>query len=105
MKKLVGTTCTILLLSAFMPRMQKTFTPPGTVRINDSLFIDNMELTNLAWQEYEMDTRQKYGASSPRHLAVLPDALVWRNKLSFNEPHLLSSYDFSTSLEMTPLVR
>lgn len=92
MKKLVGTTCTILLLSAFMPLAQKTFIPPGTVKINDSLFIDNTELTNMAWLEYEMDTRQKYGASSPQHLAVLPDSTVWTKALSYNQPYVTYYY-------------
>lgn len=92
MKKLIGTTCTILLLSAFMPRAQKNFTPPGTVKINDSLFIDNTELTNLAWLEYEADTKQKYGANSPQHLALLPDSTVWTKTLSYNQPYVIYYY-------------
>lgn len=66
----------------------KTFVPPGTVQISDSLFADKTEISNLAWQEYELWTKMQYGSHSKEHLATLPDTLVWREKLSYNEPYV-----------------
>lgn len=66
----------------------KTFVPPGTVQISDSLFADKTEISNLAWQEYELWTKTQYGSHSKEHLATLPDTLVWREKLSYNEPYV-----------------
>jgi len=77
-----------LTLLAFAPSNRKSFVPPGTVRINDSLYMDVTEVSNRAWQEYESWTKQKYGANSPEHVAVLPDTLVWRSPQSFNEPYV-----------------
>lgn len=70
----------------------KTFVPPGTVKINDTLFADRTEVSNLAWLEYEQWTKQTYGAGSKEHVACLPDTLVWRQKLSYNEPYVLYYY-------------
>jgi hypothetical protein len=32
----------------------KNFVPPGTIKINDSLFIDNTPITNIMYDEFEM---------------------------------------------------
>lgn len=66
----------------------KTFVPPGTAQVNDSLFADKTEISNFAWQEYEQSIKTQYGANSKEHLATLPDTLVWREKLSYNEPYV-----------------
>lgn len=70
----------------------KTFVPPGTVQVSDSLFADKTEITNAGWWEYEIWTRNHYGTGSKEHLAMLPDTLVWRDKLSFNEPYVIHYY-------------
>lgn len=66
----------------------KTFVPPGTVQISDSLFADETEISNFAWQEYEQWAKTQYGFHSKEHVATLPDTLVWREKLSYNEPYV-----------------
>jgi formylglycine-generating enzyme required for sulfatase activity len=71
---------------------EKAFIPPGTIQINDTLFADETEITNFAWQEYEYWTKAIYGANSKEHLASLPDTLCWREKLSFNEPYVNHYY-------------
>lgn len=70
----------------------KTFVPAGTVQINDTLFADETEVSNSSWQEYENWTKAMYGANSIEHLSTLPDTLIWREKLSFNEPYVLHYY-------------
>lgn len=70
----------------------KSFTPPGTVRVSDTLFVDATEITNLSWREYEYSVKAMYGANSKEHLATLPDTLCWRDKLSDNEPYVQHYY-------------
>ena len=71
---------------------EKPFTPPGTVQINDTLFADETEITNIAWQEFEKWNASIYGKNSKEHLSTLPDTLVWREKNSFNEPYVQYYY-------------
>jgi formylglycine-generating enzyme required for sulfatase activity len=63
--------------------------PPGTVKINDTLFVDQTEVANVHWREYlyylnRFDSGNAYKA--------LPDTLVWRDSNPFNEP--LTKYYF-----------
>ncbi|MES2566963.1 MAG: SUMF1/EgtB/PvdO family nonheme iron enzyme [Bacteroidota bacterium] len=80
------------LTVSFKIKSKKEFIPPGTVQINDTLFADEVEISNFSWQEYEMWTKSIYGANSKEHLATLPDTLVWREKNSSNEPYVQYYY-------------
>lgn len=71
---------------------EKPFTPPGTIQVAESLFADKAEISNFCWQEYEYWTKAIYGANSKEHLATLPDTLVWREKLAYNEPYVQYYY-------------
>lgn len=70
----------------------KKFIPPGTVQINDTLFADKTEISNLSWLEFELWAKIKYGKNSTEYIAALPDTTVWRNKYSFNEPYVKYYY-------------
>ena len=91
MKKLLFITVATATL-CFSFNKQKKFIPPGTVQINDTLFADETEITNFAWQEYESWTKTIYGKDSKEHLATLPDTTCWRAKLSYNEPYVQYYY-------------
>lgn len=80
-----------LLTSSFTSR-KKEFVPPGTVKYNDTLFIDETEVSNFSWTEYELWIKGKFGKNSPEHIAVLPDTLVWRDKNAYNEPYVKYYY-------------
>lgn len=72
---------------AFTIKSEKAFLPPGTVRINDTLYADKTEITNFSWLEYELYIRTKYGKESPEHKAAKPDLTVWlRDGMTSNEP-------------------
>ncbi len=71
---------------------QKEFTPPGTIQINDTLYADETEISNLGWREFEDWTAQVYGKNSKEHLFVLPDTNVWIEKLSYNMPYVQYYY-------------
>lgn len=92
MKKILLLSLVAVLLTAFIPKNKKTFIPPGTVKICDTLFVDECEISNFSWQEYETWTKTKYGAYSPEYLDVLPDTLVWLEKNSYNEPYVQYYY-------------
>lgn len=82
----------VIISLAFNKSNFKKFIPPGTVKINDTLFADETEISNLSWLEFEYWTCTKYGKNSSEYKAVVPDTLVWRNKESFNEPYVHNYY-------------
>jgi len=84
-------TLTLLTIFSFTPS-KKEFTPPGTVRINDTLYADETEVSNFSWTEYELWVFTKYGKNSKEYKAVLPDTLVWKRDLSYNEPYVKYYY-------------
>ncbi len=77
-----------LLTASFNKYSKKSFLPPGTVQINDTLFADEAEISNFSWLEYEFWTKAIYGNNSKEHIATVPDTLVWREKNSYNEPYV-----------------
>jgi formylglycine-generating enzyme required for sulfatase activity len=79
---------TIIALVCLSFNKQKPFIPPGTIQINDTLFADETEISNFSWQEFELWTASIYGKNSPEHIAVLPDTLSWRDKITYNEPYV-----------------
>lgn len=81
----------IVFLFSFSPK-RKAFKPPGTVKINDTLYADETEISNYSWLSFEYFMKMKYGANSKEHLAVLPDTLVWRHANSSNEPYVKYYY-------------
>lgn len=84
----------VIILLSFTSR-KKQFVPPGTVKYNDTLFVDETEISNFSWQEYEIWIKEKYGKNSPEHLAVLPDTLIWKGKGYDNEPYVKYYYRHS----------
>lgn len=56
--------------------------PPGTLMINDTLYIDQTEVPNVGWREYWYYLDRFDSANS---FKGLPDTLVWRDSILFNE--------------------
>ncbi len=78
-----------LLLALFLlsllcfAQKSKKITPPGTVKINDTLFIDKTEVANIHWREYLLylnDIRK----DSFAYEKALPDTLVWIEDSMYN---------------------
>jgi formylglycine-generating enzyme required for sulfatase activity len=67
-----------LILFAFVSqnRFRSKFVPPGTVRLNDTLFIDQTEIANVHWREYlySLIAEKK---DTQAYQAALPDTMVW----------------------------
>lgn len=54
-----------------------------------SFYMDETEVTNLYYREYLYWLDRIYGDSYPEIYAnALPDTLVWRSKLAYNEPYV-----------------
>ena len=53
-----------------------------------SFYIDETEVSNADWLEYLQWLAQNYSANSKIYYDALPDTLVWRNPLSYNEPYV-----------------
>lgn len=87
-KQILLFSCTLILVSSFIPNRKKNFLPPGTVKINDTLFADETEISNLSWLEYVSWIKNKYGITSAEYKNSLPDTLVWRENNSYNEPYV-----------------
>ena len=52
-----------------------------------SFFIDRTEVSNVDYREYIYWLQRVYGQNYPEVVrAALPDTLVWRDRLSYNEP-------------------
>lgn len=74
---------------------KKLKTPPGTVSINDSLFIDKTEITNVAWREFIMylTTIQKDSVTANQNL---PNNLVWNKDDTSHSPYTEFYYEHPT---------
>lgn len=59
--------------------------PPGTVWLKDSIFIDQTEVRNLDYLEYLNWLKEN---DSINYSLAVPDTLVWRDALSYNEPYV-----------------
>lgn len=57
--------------------------PPGTLKINDTLYIDQFEVNNVGWREYWYYLNRSDSANAYK---ALPDTLVWRDSIFSNEP-------------------
>lgn len=54
-----------------------------------SFYMDETEITNNHYREYLYWLRRVFGADYPQvYMKALPDTLVWRDKLSYNEPYV-----------------
>ena len=61
---------------------------PRTVTVS-SFYMDETEVTNFSYLEYLYWLRRVYDADYPEvYKKALPDTLVWRSKLGFNEPYV-----------------
>lgn len=53
-----------------------------------SFYIDETEVSNADWLEYLQWISQNFPQDRKMYYDALPDSLVWRNPLSYNEPYV-----------------
>ena len=91
----------ILCEIGFTQRRQKQYTPPGTVQINDTLFADRTEISNVGYREF------LYWLASHDSLKVesmLPDSLVWNDTIVSNENPFTQYYFRHPGFNTYPVV-
>ena len=77
------------------------FNPPGTVRVNDTLFVDQTEVSNLYWREYllSFETRKDF----PGLYNALPDTLVWTDTTDLSTKIVDSAISSLIGYTLNPL--
>lgn len=69
-----------------------------------SFYMDETEVSNINYREFVFWTARVYGPSYPQTVMdILPDTLVWREELAFNEP-LVTTYFRHPSFDDYPVV-
>jgi formylglycine-generating enzyme len=68
-----------------------------------SFYMDETEVANIHWREYLHWLRQRYVSYPEVWREALPDTLVWREELAYNEP-LVETYLRHPSFDMYPVV-
>ena len=53
-----------------------------------SFYMDETEIRNVDWREYLYWLQRVHPDNREIYQAALPDTLVWRNELAYNEPYL-----------------
>jgi len=53
-----------------------------------SFYMDETEVANVDWLEYLYWIKRNYPADAEYYYSALPDTLVWRQPLSYNEPYV-----------------
>lgn len=95
----------IFIFSLFSPIVllsQKTMrVPPGTVKVNDSLYVDETEVANVHWREWLQAYLLNTKKDTASYNRFLPDTLVWENDRNFS---LHKSYFRHPSFNMYPVV-
>lgn len=51
--------------------------PPGTVKLENNLYFDKVEITNFYYLEFLVWTERMYGVNSPEYKSIFPDTTVW----------------------------
>jgi formylglycine-generating enzyme required for sulfatase activity len=76
-------TLLLILISALtffnFKYFEKKFVPPGTVFVNDTLYWDKSEVSNLHWFEFVYWNKKYFGENSEQYKNSLPDTTVWRD--------------------------
>ena len=63
------------------PNRMATFcNPPNGIKINEKLFCDQTEISNIGWLEYMVWTKRVFGKNSLEYKSTLPNKSIWKDK-------------------------
>jgi formylglycine-generating enzyme required for sulfatase activity len=78
MKKLLPFFLVLLTTTfCFSQTKKKIYAPPGTVQINDTLFFDEAEISNIEYREMLFWVGKRYGKESDIYKSLIIDSTVW----------------------------
>lgn len=69
------------MLCGFTVPAHRAITLPGMVRIVDNFYVDQTEVNNISWREYQYWLQQQYGATGEPYLASFPDSTSWNAEM------------------------
>jgi hypothetical protein len=72
----------MLVLLSCSRQTQRDFTstdflPPGSIKLNDTVFIDQYEVSNITYREFLFSMKNIFGPKSALYLTMIPDTKVW----------------------------
>lgn len=100
MKNLTYLLALLLLTSSTSLMAQRELVPPGTVKIVDNFYVDQTEVTNLSWREFQHWLQQAYGSDSEPFNLSKPDTSL----LVEIYPGLASTYFEHPAFDEYPIV-
>ena len=100
MKPILLLICSLALTMSVCQTLtaQQLPTPPNTIPLRDSLFIDETELANVHWQEFLFYIRKD--SSQEFYYSMHPDTLVWAQR-TLPKPSM-SNVELSTRYFRSP---
>ncbi len=87
-----------------------TITPPNGVRINDTLFVDQTEISNISWKEYTYNQKESSDTIKLKFKEIYPDTkgyiLLIDDTGTLSEESLLkkSTYHYDRLLDHYPVI-
>ncbi len=80
MKKIIFAVLVFVSLFYCQQTFAKELLPPGCVKVNDSLYADATEISNIDYLEFVTWNLNNKGADSEEYRFSLPDTTVWSSK-------------------------
>ncbi len=66
----------IICFSGFIKIPKNNFSPPGTILIIDSLFMDKIEISNEIWKEFIQSNMDEMLIGSDEYIRLIPDSTI-----------------------------
>lgn len=100
---IIATACSTSNKYELVKGKKKTSAPPVNVKINDSIFVDYLEITYIAFSEYQYYLSKIYGADSQEVQEATLDTLITNKLKSFMQESSLVPMD-KIKIENLPVV-
>lgn len=62
--------------------------PPMTAKVDNNLFMDKTEISNINYREYLYWLKTIHGNESENYALALPDTTVWKTEKGYNNPYV-----------------
>lgn len=93
MKKITLFICSICVIGLISFKNSYNFkTPPGTILVNDNLYMDINEIRNVDWIEYLKWIEFHEGKNSEKYKNALPSHKVFNKLINNSEAYLIPSF-------------
>ena len=94
----------LMMGTAFQLAKEPVFIPPQMVPIVDNFFVDDQEVTVLAYRRYLTGLKLSHGAESDRYLSAMVDTTVWEGTGSDSDRPLMETYFHHPTFHEYPVI-